>query len=58
MITSDCSSDSESVASEVVVSRTNRRQIKPQKFNGKGLFENFYAHFKTCSDYNRWNKAD
>jgi len=39
------------------VTRKNFR-IKLQKFDGKGSWESWWAHFQNCASYNKWNERD
>jgi len=33
-------------------------RIKPQKFDGTGSWESWWAHFQNCATYNRWTERD
>jgi len=33
-------------------------RIKPQKFDGTGSWESWWAHFQNCATYNRWAERD
>jgi len=39
--------------------RSHRKfRIKPQKFDGSGSWESWWAHFQNCATYNRWTERD
>ena len=35
-----------------------RRDIKPNKFNGRGCVETFIAQFTVCAEHNRWSETE
>ena len=43
--------------SEVTAS-SNKRFIKPPKFNGDGSIETFLCQFATCAKHNKWSEED
>ena len=55
-IQEDSSSDSDSPT--VLPSTQPRQHIKPPRYNGTTLFEEFYARFENCAQYNRWSRSD
>ena len=52
------SSDDDDDDDRALGRRSYRDYIRPQKFSGSGSFETFYAHFRNCASYNRWNETD
>jgi len=38
--------------------RDPRRDIKPNKFNGRGCIETFLTQFQICADHNGWTEED
>lgn len=51
---SEQSSGGESDAETV----SKRQLMRPMKFDGTGSFETFLAHFRNCSEHNKWNKSE
>jgi predicted aspartyl protease len=37
---------------------SNRQLMRPMKFDGTGSFETFIAHFRNCSEHNKWTKSE
>jgi hypothetical protein len=52
------SSTSSDDRDDVITAKDRRNFIRPQKFSGTGSFETFYAHFRNCAKYNRWDDTD
>ena len=38
--------------------RSWKHLLKPPKFDGTQSFEAFWAHFRNCAEYNRWDRKD